>query len=133
LGGLRTTALRKICCALQSSDGLTQDRPSRLNNCQRAARGQEAERTKADRNAGKHDEPRLFGRRQRTGEGAGQSVPVAADDGDEGRYASIGEMATAERLERGYLGTLLRLILLAPDILDTILDGRRYEMLSCHG
>jgi hypothetical protein len=28
---------------------------------------------------------------------------------DEGRYASISEMATAEKIERGYLGTLLRL------------------------
>jgi hypothetical protein len=37
---------------------------------------------------------------------------------DEGRYASISEMAKAEKIERGYLGTLLRLTLLAPDILD---------------
>jgi hypothetical protein len=44
---------------------------------------------------------------------------------DEGRYASITEMAAAERLERGYLGTLLRLTLLAPDIVEAILDGRQ--------
>ncbi len=44
---------------------------------------------------------------------------------DEGRYASISDMAAAERIERGYLGTLLRLTLLAPDILEAILDGRR--------
>jgi hypothetical protein len=44
---------------------------------------------------------------------------------DEGRYASIGEMAEAERIERGYLGTLLRLTLLAPDIVEAILDGRQ--------
>lgn len=43
---------------------------------------------------------------------------------DEGRYASISEMAAAERLERGYLGSLLRLTLLAPDIVSAILDGR---------
>ena len=30
---------------------------------------------------------------------------------DEGRYASISEMAAAERIERGYLGSLLRLTL----------------------
>jgi hypothetical protein len=42
---------------------------------------------------------------------------------DEGRYASISEMAEAERIERGYLGTLLRLTLLAPDIVEAILDG----------
>src|SRR3712207_6476267 len=44
---------------------------------------------------------------------------------DEGRYASISEMAAAERIERGYLGSLLRLTLLAPDIVEVILDGRR--------
>lgn len=44
---------------------------------------------------------------------------------DEGRYASITELATVERLDRGYLGTLLRLTLLAPDIVEAILDGRQ--------
>jgi hypothetical protein len=44
---------------------------------------------------------------------------------DEGRYASISEMAAAERIERGYLGSLLRLTLLAPDIVEAILDGRQ--------
>lgn len=43
---------------------------------------------------------------------------------DEGRYASISEMATAERIERGYLGSLLRLTLLAPEIVEAILDDR---------
>ena len=41
---------------------------------------------------------------------------------DVGRYASISEIATAEKLERGYLGTLLRLTLLAPDIVEVLLD-----------
>jgi hypothetical protein len=44
---------------------------------------------------------------------------------DEGRYVSISEMAEAERIERGHLGTLLRLTLLAPDIVEAILDGRQ--------
>ena len=44
---------------------------------------------------------------------------------DEGRYASISEMAAAERIERGYLGSLLRLTLLAPDIVEALLDGRQ--------
>ena len=35
---------------------------------------------------------------------------------DEGRYASISEMAVAEKLDRGYLGRVLQLTLLAPDI-----------------
>jgi hypothetical protein len=43
---------------------------------------------------------------------------------DERRYASITEMAAAERIERGYLGSLLRLTLLAPPIVEAILDGQ---------
>jgi hypothetical protein len=46
---------------------------------------------------------------------------------DEGRYASINEMAKAEKIERGYLGTLLRLTLLAPAIVEAILDGRHSD------
>jgi hypothetical protein len=43
---------------------------------------------------------------------------------DEGRYASISEMAAAEKLDRGYVGRILQLTLLAPDIVEAILDGR---------
>ena len=43
---------------------------------------------------------------------------------DEGRFASITEMAAAERIERGYLGRLLQLTLLAPNIVEAILRGR---------
>jgi hypothetical protein len=46
---------------------------------------------------------------------------------EEGRYASISEMAAAEKIERGYLGTLLRLTLLAPAIVEAILDGRQLD------
>ena len=49
---------------------------------------------------------------------------------DEGRYANITEMAVAERLERGYLSSLLRLTLLAPDIVTAILDGRQPECMT---
>ena len=42
---------------------------------------------------------------------------------DKGQYASISEMAAGERIERGYLGSLLRLTLLAPDIVEAILNG----------
>jgi hypothetical protein len=49
---------------------------------------------------------------------------------DEGRYASISEIAAAENIERGYLGSLLRLTLLAPDIVEYILDGRQPPGLS---
>ena len=44
---------------------------------------------------------------------------------EEGRYASISEMAGAERIDRGYLGRVLRLTLLAPDLVEAILDGRQ--------
>ena len=43
---------------------------------------------------------------------------------DEGRYGSISEMAAAERIERGYLGTLLRLTLLAPALVEELMEGR---------
>ena len=49
---------------------------------------------------------------------------------DEGRCASISEMAAAEQIERGYLGTLLRLTLLAPEIVQGILDGRQPDGLT---
>jgi hypothetical protein len=49
---------------------------------------------------------------------------------DEGRYASISEMAAAERIERGYLGSLLRLTLLAPALVEAVLDGRQPEGLG---
>ena len=42
---------------------------------------------------------------------------------DEGRYSSITEMAEAERLDRGYMGRLLQLTLLAPEIVEAVLDG----------
>jgi hypothetical protein len=46
---------------------------------------------------------------------------------DEGRYASISEMAEGEKIERGYLGCLMRLTLLAPPIVEAILNGRQPE------
>lgn len=46
---------------------------------------------------------------------------------DEGRYASITEMAAAERIDRGFAGQLLRLTLLAPDIVEDVLNGCRKE------
>ena len=47
---------------------------------------------------------------------------------DEGHYASISEMAAAERIDRGYLGRIVQLTLLAPDIVDAILDGRQPDV-----
>jgi hypothetical protein len=42
---------------------------------------------------------------------------------EEGRYASLGEMAAGERIDRGYLGRVLRLTLFAPPIIEAVLDG----------
>lgn len=43
---------------------------------------------------------------------------------EDGKYASITDMAAAERIERGYLGTLLRLTLLAPALVEELMEGR---------
>jgi hypothetical protein len=44
---------------------------------------------------------------------------------EEGRYASIGEIAAAEQLDRGYWGRVLQPAPLAPDIVEAILEGRQ--------
>jgi hypothetical protein len=49
---------------------------------------------------------------------------------DEGRYASISEIAVAEKIDRGYVGSILRLTLLALNIIEAILDGRQPECLG---
>lgn len=41
-----------------------------------------------------------------------------------GRYATIREIARAERINPSYVSRVLRLTLLAPDIVEAILDGR---------
>jgi hypothetical protein len=41
------------------------------------------------------------------------------------RCTSITEIATAEKIDRGFVGSVLRLTLLAPDIVQAILDGRQ--------
>lgn len=52
---------------------------------------------------------------------------------DEGRYGSISEMAAGEKIERGYLGCLMRLTLLAPPIIEAILNGRQPEGITLPG
>ncbi len=44
---------------------------------------------------------------------------------ESGRYGSLAELAAAEKIDRSYLGKTLRLTLLAPDIVEAILDGRQ--------
>ena len=43
---------------------------------------------------------------------------------DNGVYGSVTEMAAGEKIDRGYLGRLLQLTLLAPRIVEAILDGQ---------
>jgi ParB-like chromosome segregation protein Spo0J len=42
---------------------------------------------------------------------------------DEGRFASVRELAEAERVSLSYISRILRLTLLAPDVVERILDG----------
>ena len=44
---------------------------------------------------------------------------------DKGEYGSIAELADAERLNRSYVSRVLRLTLLAPDIVEAVLNGRQ--------
>jgi hypothetical protein len=44
---------------------------------------------------------------------------------ESGRYGSLAELAAAERIDRSFLGKTLRLTLLAPDIVEAILDGEQ--------
>ena len=43
---------------------------------------------------------------------------------ENGTYATIAEMATAEKINETYVGRVLRLTLLAPDIVEAIMGGR---------
>jgi hypothetical protein len=42
---------------------------------------------------------------------------------EEGRYGSIREMAAAEGVDRAYVGRVLNLTLLAPDLVEKVLNG----------
>jgi hypothetical protein len=44
-----------------------------------------------------------------------------------GRFATINELAAAEKINSSYVSRVLRLTLLAPDIVEAILDGRQPE------
>ncbi len=46
---------------------------------------------------------------------------------DDGRYASIRELAKAEKVNRAYVARLLNLTLLAPSLVEAVLDGRQPE------
>ncbi len=44
---------------------------------------------------------------------------------ESGRYTTVDELAAAERINTSYVSRVLRLTLLAPDIVEMILDGRQ--------
>jgi hypothetical protein len=50
-----------------------------------------------------------------------------------GRFATIKELATAEKINSSYVSRVLRLTLLAPDIVEAILDGQQPEGMTLPG
>ena len=42
-----------------------------------------------------------------------------------GKYASISEIGTVEKIDRSYVGAILRLTLLAADIVEAVMNGRQ--------
>jgi hypothetical protein len=44
---------------------------------------------------------------------------------ESGQHATISELAAAEKLDRSFVSHMLRLTLLAPDLVEAILDGRQ--------
>lgn len=46
---------------------------------------------------------------------------------ESGRFATINELAAAEKINSSYVSRVLRLTLLAPDMVEAILDGRQPE------
>jgi hypothetical protein len=48
---------------------------------------------------------------------------------DEGVYSSVSEIGDAENISKSYVSRILRLALLAPDIIDAILAGRSDQAL----
>lgn len=49
---------------------------------------------------------------------------------DNGIHGSVTDMAGAEKIDRGYLGRLLQLTLLCPDIVEGILDGKYSKLIG---
>ena len=49
---------------------------------------------------------------------------------ESGKYASSAELAKAEKVNDSYLSRILRLTLLAPDIIEAILTGRQPSTLQ---
>jgi hypothetical protein len=52
---------------------------------------------------------------------------------DTGQYNTVTELAAAEKLDRSFVSHMLRLNLLAPDIVEAILDGTQSPTLQLQG
>ena len=50
-----------------------------------------------------------------------------------GRFATITELAAAEKINSSYVSRILRLALLAPEVVEAILDGRQPEGMTLPG
>jgi hypothetical protein len=50
-----------------------------------------------------------------------------------GKYGTIDELAAAEKINDSYVSRVLRLTLLAPDIVEAILDGRQADGVTLPG
>jgi hypothetical protein len=48
---------------------------------------------------------------------------------DDGVYATVSEIGDAENISKSYVSRILRLALLAPDIVEAVLDGTTAQML----
>jgi hypothetical protein len=49
---------------------------------------------------------------------------------DDGHYASVNELAKAHGKNASYVAAVLRLTMLAPDIVESVLDGRQSATLQ---
>ena len=49
---------------------------------------------------------------------------------ESGAYGTIHEIATAERINPSYVSRVLRMTLLAPDIIESVLEGRQSDSLT---
>jgi hypothetical protein len=49
---------------------------------------------------------------------------------ENGTHATIAEIAEAEKINEAYVGRLVRLTLLAPEVIEAILDGRQHVGIS---
>ena len=50
-----------------------------------------------------------------------------------GHYATVKDLAAGERINPSYASRLLRLTLLAPDLVEAILDGQQPEEMTLPG